>query len=77
MKKAIYSSVRSKAKEKDQFETPETLKVDLFTSVGLTEEDAFDICFYREGWKPKISFDALEEAYGNRVNWGNIPFFSV
>ena len=69
--------MRSKAKEKDQYETPEMLKKDWFDSVGLTEEDAFDLCFYREGWRPKINFDALEEAYSNRLNWGKIPFSSV
>jgi hypothetical protein len=48
MKKAINSNVRSKAKVKDQYETPNKLKKDLFNSLEMVEEEDFDFCIYRE-----------------------------
>lgn len=43
MKKAIHKSVRSKAKDKDQYKTSESLIKDLFDSVGVIAEDTFNV----------------------------------
>jgi hypothetical protein len=60
MNKAKYKAARSYANETDQYKTPKKLKKDIFDSLDLKEEEVFDICLYREDWRPKINYDALK-----------------
>ena len=60
--------MRLKAKWKDQHKMPKLLKKDLFYSLDMMEEDAFDFCMYLQDWQSDINYDAILEYLSNIIN---------